>query len=201
MPSCPSLWATMIWAGHSPICVWWAHRTPLAPGTGTKMMENSSCTTATHVQLVNSHFQSKNVQSIPSSVTGCSRATWTPWSIRGEVSRKKDSIRPCAWTEEGLPWKYCSAAPPLSSCRAGPLSWAPAHCWHSPMACGIPCPVPHPAHAMQWSCSHSNLFPARAAAHREERASLSSVGVGPLAEGLFLTQREHEHFLKCKPAF
>lgn len=87
---------------------------------------------------------------------------------------------------QNLPWKCCSAAPPLSSCKPEPLSWVPDHSWHSPTAHGMPCPVPHPAHAVLCSCFHSSQFPPQAAAHREKRSPLSRVGAGLLAEGLSL---------------
>lgn len=190
----------MIWAGHPPTCVQWAHRTPLAAGAGTKPMENTTCTTATRVQLANSHFRCKAVQIIPSSVTDCSRATRTPWSNRRGVSRKGqhptmclDRIRVCLGNITVL----LPLCPPAKQGHRAECQ-LPADT--------APCPGGAPAqsliHALQWSCSHSSLFPAQESAHREERAPLSSLGASgrgalSLTKGAWALLKMETCFLKC----
>lgn len=168
-------------------------RTPLAAAT-TKPMENTSCTTATHVQFENSHFQCKAVQSIPSSVTGCSRGTWTPWSIKGGASGKKDSIQPCAWID--LPWKCCSAAPPLSSCKPGPWAGCQLTAGTAPWPMGAPAQflTQHMLCCAAASIPASSLPRQLLTGRREPHCPEWELGFW---QRVFLSPRQHQHFLKC----
>lgn len=184
MPSRPFLWATMIWAGHPPTCGQWAHEDA-----------SGSSNHKTNGKYILHHCNSCPVREFPFSGQGCAKYFQQCHRLlQGHVDTLEHQGR--SGQEEGQHPAMCLDRICLGNvavllllyppANQNPLSWVPAHSWHSPTAHGMPCPVPHPAHAVLCSCFHSSQFPPQAAAHREKRSPLSRVGAGLLAEGLSL---------------
>lgn len=123
-------------------------RTPLAEGTRTKGMENTSCTT---VQLVNSHFPCKAVQSISSSVTGCPQGHVDTLEHQGR-SEKEEGQHPTMCLDRmgsALEILQCCSSFVLLQNRAAELGASPLLA--QPHGCGTSCPAPQPApsHAVE----------------------------------------------------
>lgn len=198
MPSCPSLWATMIWAGHPPTCVQWADED--TSGSRDRDKSNGKCILHHCNSCPISEFSVKDRAKF---LQHCHRLLQGHMDTLEHQGRSEQEEGQCPtlcldWIGSALEIFQCCSSFVLLKNRAtelgaSPLLAQPHGLWDPPSSlpstmscCGAAC-IPE---ISPW-----------AAAHREERAPFSSVGAGLLAGGLFLPQREHEHFGKCKSAF
>lgn len=152
-------------------------RTALAAGTGTKPMENISFTTATHAQLVNSHFF---VQGCAKSLQQCHRLLQGHVDTLGHQGRSEqgEGQHPAMCLDRrgsALEILQCCSSFVLLQHRAPELGarslLAQPH--------GLWDPVPHPAHVTLCGCFHSSQIPPQAAAHSKERAPVWELGFWP----------------------